>query len=170
MSSPFWTSSEPQFKARACRLLWTRKADGQASGEAEVERIPQAVWRQRDGVHYLTYTESAVSSEGDTRTTLRIERDVLTWIRHGLVTWTHSFREGEAHSSRMMLTQQWINVETRTKSLQIEVRENSGVISIAYDFAMDDEWDVVDLGLHFEVTPGSPDGSSYQRVISRPTS
>jgi uncharacterized beta-barrel protein YwiB (DUF1934 family) len=148
----FWLPNETEAGrvGRACKLMWTRKTAGSdEADEAEQEVIEGAVWRHRGHAHYLSY-EEPMNGQGSVRTTLRVEPDALTWVRHGVVTWTHSFREGEQHASRLMLGQQSVNVETSTEKLVIEVQPNGGHVALVYDMQMAQEATRVELTLHFQ--------------------
>lgn len=136
-------------------LTWTRKTISLSAGDVEVERIPSAVWRLRGQAHYITYDESAESAGGGTRTTLKMERDALTWVRHGLVTWTHVFREGERHVSRMMVAGRQMDIETHTSSLLIDVREHSGEVALVYAMGMVGDTEQVALTFQFKIIPSN---------------
>ncbi|WAH36898.1 DUF1934 domain-containing protein [Alicyclobacillus dauci] len=145
----FWLSdNEHNRQAQTCGLSWERYTEG--SGDAEVERIPAAVWRQRGRAHYVSYEEPVSDKTGDVRTTLKIEADALTWIRHGLVTWTHTFRAGEEHTSRMLVGGQAMEITTSTKRLEIDVTGHGGRVFMEYDMIMGGDPQRIRLTLRFE--------------------
>lgn len=145
----FWCSNETAGFNRTVRLKWTRRLPNSGAEEQAHETVDAANWRQRGQAHYLSYVESVDGPLQDVRTTLRIERDTLTWTRHGAFTWTHTFREGERHASRMQVGGQTLNVETNTHLLQIDVTEAGGEIQLVYEMAIDTEEAQVELSLSF---------------------
>ncbi|WP_169794048.1 DUF1934 domain-containing protein [Alicyclobacillus acidiphilus] len=74
----------------------------------------------------------AADASAVVRTTLRVEADAVTWLRHGLVHWSHTFRAGQIFESRMALGHQLLDIRTETESLRVDVRRNGGTLSLAY--------------------------------------
>jgi uncharacterized beta-barrel protein YwiB (DUF1934 family) len=107
----------------------------QALDTNEVERhtmqIRNAVCQERGGVLYVSYEdpkEEPAKPDGRgsgaasrSRTTLKILPDALTMIRHGQVEWTHTFRQGEVHSSAMRVGGMRLPIQTKTEQLVIRV-------------------------------------------------
>ncbi|MFD1675851.1 DUF1934 domain-containing protein [Alicyclobacillus fodiniaquatilis] len=150
----FWLADEIA-PPRTCVLKWTRQVG--TAAVAAMERVPEVVWRQRDRAHYLTYDESVNEAGGHVRTTLRLESDALTWIRHGLVTWRHTFRVGEKHHSEMQIGGQRVGMDTETHFLAIEIEPSGGRVEVVYDMQMDGESQRVRLKFNFH--EGEIDGA-----------
>ncbi|GMA63586.1 DUF1934 domain-containing protein [Alicyclobacillus fastidiosus] len=139
--------STPKKCKRTCVLTWVRRTA--AGGQVETERIADVTWQQRAGAHYLSYEESVSGDTGSVRTTLRLEPLALTWIRHGLIDWTHTFREGESHTSRMTMGSQAIAISTQTTHLQVDIHPDGGRVTLAYVMMMAGEESDVALELTF---------------------
>ncbi|MFB5190987.1 DUF1934 domain-containing protein [Alicyclobacillus fastidiosus] len=137
----------PTQKKRTCVLTWVRRTD--AGGHVETERIADVTWQQRAGAHYLSYEEPVSGDTGSVRTTLRLEPHALTWIRHGLIDWTHTFREGDSHVSRMTMRSQAIAISTQTTHLQVDVHPEGGRVELRYVMTMAGEESDVALELTF---------------------
>lgn len=131
----------------------------QEVGQQEVEQIENVVWRTRGQAHYLTYEEPEellTASSGQEsvhlRTALRLEKSSLTWIRQGAVEWTHVFREGEEHVSRMRIAGKSVPIETVTSALEIDVQSNSGYVLLRYDMKLGENVERIETTLSFHET------------------
>ncbi|EPZ52605.1 DUF1934 domain-containing protein [Alicyclobacillus acidoterrestris] len=133
---------------RTCVLTWVRRTD--ALQQPETEQISDVVWQQKAGAHYLSYEEPVSDAAGTVRTTLRLEADAITWIRHGVINWTHTFRAGEHHTSHMAMGPQSVSISTTTTSLHVDVGPNGGHATLVYAMQMAGEESDVALELTFE--------------------
>lgn len=171
----FWLPEQTAANALSptCTLTWTRReqepsanqlsaitVDGAEERATDVERIENVLWRTRGQAHYLSYEEPSeadgaiASGEGNLRTTLRIEAAALTWIRHGVVTWTHRFREGEHHVSSMYLAAQSAVVETDTTALAIDVKSLAGNVHLDYEMKLGGALTRIETAIAFQRNPG----------------
>ncbi|WP_208320836.1 DUF1934 domain-containing protein [Alicyclobacillus sacchari] len=116
-------------------MVWRRHSGATVEGEdgSESKVIESAVWYQRRGVHFLRWQER---EQAGGSITLRIEPDSVTWIRHGMVAWTHVFRAGDLAASQMAVGAGALAVETFTERLTIEVFPVGGTIHLVYRMRM----------------------------------
>jgi uncharacterized beta-barrel protein YwiB (DUF1934 family) len=162
----FWTADEDFSKP--VTVHWVRIShplmDGSVAREEETEEyvVPGAVWRQRNGLHYLTYHDPNVSDEnsqtdsplgdarsGGNRTTLRLESQQVTLIRFGDVAWNHTFRANVRSTSSLHMGQGNLAVEIDTHGLSVEVEQAGGRIRCEYVLLLADVPQQVKLEITF---------------------
>lgn len=126
--------------------------------ETERETIEQfevksARWSLRGQAHYITYedepaTEASVEASR-CRTTLRIEPEQLTLIRHGSLRWSHTFRVGGEQTSTMHFGGMAIPVQTDTSMLTVNVQPDRGHVHLVYRMCLGGDNQVVELDIRF---------------------
>ncbi|AZR74053.1 hypothetical protein BBF96_12000 [Anoxybacter fermentans] len=87
---------------------------------------------------YLQYEESAEGLEG-VRTTLKLEKNRVTLIRHGKVSMCQVFEEGVKDESQYKTSYGSIPLSTDTKRLEQALGFDEGRIRIYYDLYLGDE-------------------------------
>lgn len=140
---------------RLVDLVWRREEA--CEGEppvVELLKIQNASWSLRGQSHFLTYEEPDSAGSGDsgalrTRTTLRVEPEQLTLIRHGAVRWNHTFRAGQTQTSTMHLGAMAMRLQTITRTFTVDVLPLGGVVTLAYELSLADEPQEVKLEFRF---------------------
>lgn len=131
------------------RLAWKRVEKAGSPREADTVDefvIKDASLVQKQASHYLSYKDPDAA---DARTTLKIEHDCLTMIRHGQVEWRHEFRAGEEYHSTMRIAHMSLQIETQTHRLSTEVVGDGGRLFVDYSIRMGGELKHVLLDLTF---------------------
>lgn len=138
----FWLDTEAE--PRVVPLTWTREATSDGETTVDTMEIADAMWTIRGNSHYVTYTDAEEVAGASLRTTLRLEADQLTMIRHGAVRWNHTFREGNRQTSTMHVGAMGVQIEADTTELKVDVTETGGKVRLAYHMELaGDEQQVV---------------------------
>lgn len=92
---------------------------------------------RREGEDWvLHYREDASSGLGDTRTTLRLEKDRATLLREGEVRSRMEFRPGASYTCRYATAYGELPMTIRTLRLEWELDEKGGKVFIIYQIEL----------------------------------
>jgi uncharacterized beta-barrel protein YwiB (DUF1934 family) len=130
----FWLDST--MTPRDVPLRWTRTATSDGETTEDTLDIESAAWTLRGNSHYLTYLDDQEIAGQGLRTTLRLEADQFTMIRHGAIRWNHTFREGQHATSTMNIGAMGVPVDATTVELTLEVTAAGGCIRVLYDMEL----------------------------------
>lgn len=115
--------------AKRVPLRWERREfTDSGTVQHNVDCVEAATWTVKQGRHYLRYEEA----EGGTFTTLCLDRQELTLVRHGEVTWNCAFRPGHETASTMHAHGLVFGVRVQTKSFEAEVNQEGGRLALSY--------------------------------------
>ncbi len=115
----------------------------QKDGYGEKDRIELATVGQsyqKNGIHYITYRESAISGMEGSTTVLKLYPDHITLVRMGNIEHKQEFRLGQRSHSTYITPFGSLKMSVLTKKLQICRRENQTVVHITYELAINGEW------------------------------
>ena len=132
--------------ARSVPLDWTRSADADGDSDVEQFTVPDALWSQRGGRHYLAFTDP---SGPTARLVLRVDPDAVTVVRSGDVAWRHSFLVGESRQSVLALGPQSVEVDIATYRVDVEVGHDGGRVEVDYHMHLQNLHQKVLLRLRF---------------------
>lgn len=99
----------------------------------KVELLSRGIFYLKDGKYYILYDETELTGMAGTKTTIKAEADKVAIIRKGTVSATLTFLPQNTHASVYMTEFGPINIETYTRSLDCNLTENGGTVSIKYD-------------------------------------
>jgi uncharacterized beta-barrel protein YwiB (DUF1934 family) len=138
-------------------LRWERR-EFEASGcvQQNVDCVEGATWTVKQGRHYLRYEEA----EGGTFTTLCVDGQEMTLVRHGEVTWNCAFRPGQETTSTMHAHGLVFGVRVQTKSFEAEVNQEGGRLAVSYRLWLDGDFQEVGQEVEVVVTFGNLVGPS----------
>lgn len=105
--------------------------------ENKVELITLGNFKENNGIYEATYDESEETGFGNTKTFLKIEKDMLTLKRTGAVSTVMEFKK-DSNSIILYETPYGIlEFKTVTKDLKIDVNEFGGSVYINYSLIPD---------------------------------
>ena len=98
----------------------------------KVELITLGDFKEKDGIYETVYSESEESGLGETKTVLKIEKDMLTLKRSGAVSTVMEFKKDNNSIILYETPYGILEFKTITKDLKIDVNENGGSVYINY--------------------------------------
>ena len=117
------------------RVLGTQMApDG--SAEESVETVADGIYEIMDGVHVLRYAERDEELSGKTSTEIRIEDDVVTIRKDGLLRSEMMFSEGKEYAADYETPFGQLLLATRTRELLCEINDTSIELFLRYELSM----------------------------------
>lgn len=103
----------------------------------KVELITVGDFKEKDGVYETVYDESEETGFGNTKTILKIERDMLTLKRTGAVSTVMEFKKDNNSIILYETPYGILEFKTVTKDLKIDVNESGGSVYINYSLIPD---------------------------------
>ncbi|WP_051344349.1 DUF1934 domain-containing protein [Alicyclobacillus herbarius] len=98
--------------------------------EASIEDVR---WRQKGGSHWFVYQEpdAGAAKAGETaQSALRLDRDGVTWMRRGAVTWTQRFLPGKTTYSELRVAGRSIPVAVKAESVDVRLKPEGGEVRV----------------------------------------
>ncbi len=116
----------------AIRVKSLIKQKGEADHNVEITSLGKVY--KKNGVIYVFYDESEISGMQGSKTMLKIKENIVNMSRSGSNESKLTFEPGASHESKYGTPYGEFIMETRTKSIDIDVDENLlGKIEIKYD-------------------------------------
>ncbi len=101
--------------------------------DAEVMNfITEGSYYKKGGNYYITYAESPVTGLDGTTTTLKIEPESITLIRHGNVSSLMVFKKGRKHTSGYETEYGTIEVGVTARKLSVDMNDFGGHFNVEY--------------------------------------
>ena len=123
-------------------------------GTDAMEEKAEGSLRREEESWLLSYRESTASGLGDTRTSLRLEKDRATLVREGETAAQRVFQVGSPHLCRYATPYGEVPMEIRTLRLDVDLSELGGKVFIIYKLKLGGA-DVGENRLRLTITPAN---------------
>lgn len=100
--------------------------------EGRMELITEGKLYIKDNAYYISYKETGVTGMEGTTTTLKIEENRVTLIRHGTVSSTFVFEEGKKNTSHYATEFGVFTVEVAAEKVYSVMDDNGGMVAVSY--------------------------------------
>mgnify|MGYP000889263383 FL=1 len=121
------------------KILLTIKGNHiSADGEQHsIEFVTEGRLFQKDGVHYIEYEESAISSKEGTKTLIAIDNNSVSMERTG-TSFSHLFFEpGKSYVNNLMTPYGILQMGIIPTRIKYEYNEEQGRLDLVYQMAID---------------------------------
>jgi len=114
------------------KVIVSVKGQSGPGDEDRMELITEGKLYKKENVFYISYKETGVTGMEGTTTTLKVEEDKVTLIRHGTVTSTFVFEEGKENISHYATEYGVFTVGVRADRINSTMDEFGGVVAVSY--------------------------------------
>ncbi len=104
--------------------------------EDKMSLITEGVFYKKNDKYYIKYDESAMSGIEDTKTTLKIDGDIVTLIRTGSHPAQMVFKENEHHIGLYNTIAGDYTLGVKTKKLKNKLNDFGGSLSLEYEIEL----------------------------------
>jgi len=139
-------------------VSWRREVYSDAGFQklqtSEVFRVPDGTWSVRDGNPYVTFTLPAEEpSQAGDRLTLRFSAAGVRLVRHGQMTWQHTFETAKVTESQLRVGQFTLPFTSRTILCELIQPEEAigGKLLLVYEANMGGDVQYVKLEMACQV-------------------
>lgn len=105
----------------------------------EISLITEGAFYKKNKKYYLMYDESELSGIENSKTTLKIEKDVVTLIRTGASPTQMIFEQDEHHIGLYNTPFGSYTVGVKTKNIENNITEFGGTLKLLYDIDLNYE-------------------------------
>lgn len=105
----------------------------------EIALITNGSFYKKNKKYYLIYDETEYSGMGDTKTTLKIDKDIVTLIRTGASPSQMIFEENEHHVGLYNTPFGSYTIGVKTKSIENNITDLGGSLKLLYDIDLNCE-------------------------------
>jgi len=114
------------------KVIVSVKGQSGPGDEDRMELITEGKLYKKENAFYISYKETGVTGMEGTTTTLKVEEDKVTLIRHGTVTSTFVFEEGKENISHYATEYGVFTVGVRADRINSTMDEFGGVVAVSY--------------------------------------
>ncbi len=118
------------------KVIVTVNGQSGISDEGRMELITEGKLYKKENAFYISYKETGVTGMEGTTTTLKVEEDRVTLIRHGTVASTFVFEEGKENISHYATEFGVFTVGVRADKISSSMDEHGGVVAVLYSLDM----------------------------------
>lgn len=118
------------------KVIVSVKGHSGPGNENRMELITEGKLYKKENTFYISYKETGVTGMEGTTTTLKVEEDKVTLIRHGTVTSTFVFEEGKENISHYATEYGVFTVGVRADKINSAIDEHGGVVAVSYSLEM----------------------------------
>lgn len=108
--------------------------------ENTIELISVGRMYTKNGIHYITYDESALSGMEGATTLIKLYSGHLSVVRMGSVEHKQEFRQGEKSYSTYITPYGTMKMNVYTNRLATAIVGASGTIDVNYELEIDGQW------------------------------
>lgn len=108
--------------------------------ENTIELISVGRMYTKNGIHYITYNESALSGMEGATTLIKLYSGHLSVVRMGSVEHKQEFRQGEKSYSTYITPYGTMKMNVYTNRLATAIVGASGTIDVNYELEIDGQW------------------------------
>ena len=114
------------------KVIVSVKGQSGPGNEGRMELITEGKLYKKESAFYISYKETGVTGMEGTTTTLKVEKDRVTLIRHGTVTSTFVFEEGKENISHYATEYGVFTVGVRADRINSTMDVHGGVVAVSY--------------------------------------
>lgn len=114
------------------KVIVSVKGKGGLDDEGRMELITEGKLYKKENIFYVSYKETGVTGMEGTTTTLKIEENRVTLIRHGTVSSTFVFEEGRKNTSHYATEFGVFTVEVAAEKVFSAIDEDGGMVAVSY--------------------------------------
>lgn len=107
------------------------RIESNSPDQSMIQSVPGDLYLKGEAV-YVRYTEPDPTM-GDTNTTVKIKNDEVKVIRHGGLQSEQTFSKDRVDWGFYQVAQGNLELETRTKNINIQLKEGMGTVSWSYE-------------------------------------
>ncbi len=118
------------------KVLVSVKGQSGLGDEGLMELITEGKLYKKGNAFYVSYKETGMTGMEGTTTTLKIEENRVTLIRHGTVSSTFVFEEGRKNISHYATEIGVFTVEVKAGKVDSAMDEHGGMVAVSYSLDM----------------------------------
>lgn len=118
------------------KVLVSVKGQSGLGDEGLMELITEGKLYKKGNAFYVSYKETGMTGIEGTTTTLKIEENRVTLIRHGTVSSTFVFEEGRKNISHYATEIGVFTVEVKADKVDSAIDEHGGMVAVSYSLDM----------------------------------
>lgn len=118
------------------KVLVSVKGQSGLGDEGLMELITEGKLYKKGNAFYVSYKETGMTGIEGTTTTLKIEENRVTLIRHGTVSSTFVFEEGRKNISHYATEIGVFTVEVKADKVNSAIDEHGGMVAVSYSLDM----------------------------------
>ena len=118
------------------KVLVSVKGQSGPGDEGRMELITEGKLYKKENTFYVSYKETGVTGMEGTTTTLKVEENRITLIRHGTVASTFVFEEGVENISHYATEYGVFTVGVKADRIESVLDEHGGIVAVSYSLDM----------------------------------
>jgi len=118
------------------KVIVSVKGQSGLGDEGRMELITEGKLYKKENAFYISYKETGVTGMEGTTTTLKVEENRVTLIRHGTVSSTFVFEEGVENISHYATEYGVFTVGVKADRVESTMDERGGIVAVSYSLDM----------------------------------
>jgi uncharacterized beta-barrel protein YwiB (DUF1934 family) len=102
----------------------------------EIELVTTGTYVEKNNKVYITYIDSTIDGDKETKTTIKLEKTQISILRFGGVNSHMVFEKDKSHITHYQTPYGIFEINTHTKKINVTEQEESMEINVSYDLSI----------------------------------